>query len=184
MFRNLRRFVTGPAVIALSASLALTACNSDGTDGSGSGGAPNASPSTALSSSALATFTQYTGSTAGRATQAPIRVGFVNTETGPGAFPEYTIAITAAVRLLNEQLGGVKGRPLELDLCHPQDAAHAEQCAQRFAADPAMVGVLHGAVDSDTTAFHRTLSPKLPLLGGLPLQPAEDRKSTRLNSSH
>src|SRR5690349_22804348 len=44
---------------------------------------------------------------------------------------------------------------LELDTCHPQDAAQAEQCAQRFAADPAMVAVLHG-----------------------------DRKSTRLNSSH
>src|SRR5688572_24435660 len=138
MFRILRRLLTGPAVIALSASLALTACNGDGTDSSG-GPAPKASPSTPLSASALATFTQYTGSTAGRATQAPIRVGFINSETGPGAFPEYTVAMTDAVRLLNEQLGGVKGRPIELDLCHPDDPAQAEQCAQRFAADPAMV---------------------------------------------
>jgi branched-chain amino acid transport system substrate-binding protein len=171
MFRNLPRLITLPAVIALSASLALAACGGDGTDAGGP--APKTSESAALTASALATFTQYTGSTAGRATGAPIRVGFINTENGPGAFPEYTVAITDAVRLLNEQLGGIKGRPVELDKCHPQDAAQAEQCAQRFAADPTIIAVLHGAVDSDTTAFHRTLSPRLPLLGGLPLQPAD-----------
>jgi branched-chain amino acid transport system substrate-binding protein len=174
MFRNLRRWMSASAVIALSASLALTACNSDGTDGDDLRIAPRAAASKGpLSAAALATFTQYTGSTAGRATGAPIRVGFINTETGAGSFPEYSVAMKDAVRLLNEQLGGVKGRPIELDLCHPGDAAQAEQCAQRFAADPSVLAVMHGALDSDTTAFHRVLSPRLPVLGGLPLQPAD-----------
>ena len=168
MFRNLRRWITAPAVIALSASLALTACNGDVDE---PGVAPRASESKApLTPATMSTLTQYTGTPAGRATGEPIRIGFVNSETGAGAFPEYTIAMTDAVRLLNEQLGGIKGRPVELEKCHPEDAAQAEQCAQKFAADPAIVAVLHGAIDSDTTAFHRVLSPKLPLLGGLPLQ--------------
>ena len=33
--------------------------------------------------------------------------------------------------------------------------------------------MLHGAIDADTAPFHRVLSPKLPVLGGLPLQPAD-----------
>lgn len=171
MFRNMRRWMTAPAVIALSASLSLTACYGDGTDGGELGVAPRTSGSrSSLSAAAVATLTQYTGSQAGPATGAPLRIGFVNSETGAGAFPEYTAAMTDAVKLLNEQLGGIKGRPIELERCQPEDAAQAERCAQKFAADPAMVAVLHGAIDSDTTAFHRVLSPKLPLLGGLPLQ--------------
>lgn len=168
MFRNLRRWIAAPAVIALSASLALTACNGDS---GGPGAAPTAGASrTGLTAGTMSTFTRYTGSQAGRATGEPIRLGFVNSENGAGTFPEYTVAMTDAVRLLNEELGGIKGRPVELEKCHPDDAAQAEQCAQKFAADPTLVGVLHGAIDSDTAAFHRVLSPKLPLLGGLPLQ--------------
>jgi branched-chain amino acid transport system substrate-binding protein len=163
--------MAAPAVIALSASLALTACNGDGTGDGDLGVAPRASGSkAALTPAAMATFTQYTGSQAGRATGTPIRLGFVNSETGPGAFPEYTVAMTDAVRLLNEELGGIRGRPVELVTCHPEDPAQAEQCAQKFVDDPAIVAVLHGAIDTDTTAFHRVLSPRLPLLGGLPLQ--------------
>ncbi|GAA1035807.1 hypothetical protein GCM10009557_44790 [Virgisporangium ochraceum] len=174
MFRNLRRWISAPAVIALSASLMLTACNGDGTDGGDLAVAPRSTDGGGtLSPATLATFTQYTGSTAGRATGQPIRLGFVNTENGPGSFPEYTIAVTDAVRLLNEQLGGVKGRPIELDLCHPDDAGQAEQCAQKFTADPTIAAVLHGAIDASTAPFHRVLSPKLPVLGGLPLQPAD-----------
>lgn len=174
MFRYLRRSITLPAVIALSASLGIAACGNAGTDGGDLGGPkPTATGSTTLTPASLATFTQYTGSTAGRATQAPVRLGFINTETGPGSFPEYTAAMTDAVRLLNEHLGGIKGRPVELEACHPQDAAQAEQCAQKFAADPSIMAVLHGAVDADTTGFHRVLSPKLPVLGGLPLQAAD-----------
>jgi branched-chain amino acid transport system substrate-binding protein len=173
MFRNLRQRIIAPTVIALCASVLMTACNSDGTDGAAPGGGRPSGSAGALTAPAMATFTKYTGSDPGRATRQPIRVGFINTETGPGAFPEYTTAAKDAVRLLNEQLGGVKGRPIELDQCHPQDAKQTEDCAQRFAADPSMVMVLQGALASDTTALHRVLTPKLPVLGGLPLSPAD-----------
>lgn len=56
-----------------------------------------------------------------RATGAPIRIGMINQETGAaGAFPELSRADEAAIAFINAELGGVNGRPLELDVCDTQ----------------------------------------------------------------
>ena len=52
------------------------------------------------------------------ATGAPVVVGFVNQENAPaGSFPELRLGAQAALRYVNEELGGAGGRPIQLATC-------------------------------------------------------------------
>ena len=77
-------------------------------------------------------FVDYTGNPSGPATGAPVKFGVVMSEFS------YHYQVDSAVKYLNEQAGGVGGRPIELDTC----IESLNVCADRFAADPALVAVL------------------------------------------
>ena len=64
----------------------------------------------------------------------PIRVGLLNQENSPaGSFPEARAAVEAAVRWVNEELGGVNGRPVELEVCVTDFTVERSQaCAQQM----------------------------------------------------
>jgi branched-chain amino acid transport system substrate-binding protein len=158
------------AVVAVTSIATLIAGCADAGPEVGLGGSTTstgASPKP-LSAAAVATMAQYTGVKPGPATLAPVKLGFVNTHTGPGAFPEYTLAATEAVRTVNESLGGIKGRPIELKMCHPEGTAQTQKCAQDFVADPATIAVLHGSTDTGVAGFQGILAPRIPVLGALP----------------
>jgi branched-chain amino acid transport system substrate-binding protein len=121
----------------------------------------------------MKTISQYTGVPSGKANGAPLRIGFVNTEGARGASQELTIAVEEAIRTVNEYLGGIKGRPIELKKCLPADVAQATQCAKTFVDDPAVVAVMQGTLDVDMSGFHATLGPKIPVMGSLPLSLAD-----------
>lgn len=83
----------------------------------------------------------------------PVTIGFVNMEGAPaGSFPEATAGAQAAVDHVNEDLGGVDGRPLQLETCATNGTPESSQaCAQRLvAAEPSAVvgGVDLGAESS------------------------------------
>jgi branched-chain amino acid transport system substrate-binding protein len=157
-------------VIAVTTVLtaALAACAGDEATDAGTGTTPNSPSATSMSRESLSTIAQYTGVPAGKAGGSPIKIGFVNADS-----QELTTATDEAVRAVNEQLGGVKGRPIQLVKCVVTKTEEAQQCAQQFVADPAMVAVLQGTIDVEVQGFHATLSPKLPVLGGLPLALAD-----------
>jgi ABC-type branched-subunit amino acid transport system substrate-binding protein len=157
-------------VIALVAVLtaATAACAGDEASNAGSGTQQSSPTASALSRESLSTVAQYTGVPPGKATGQPIKIGFVNADS-----QELTIATDEIVRAVNEQFGGVKGRPLQLVKCVVTKSEEAQTCAQQFVADPAMVAVVQGTMDVDVLGFHTTLSPKLPVLGGLPLAVAD-----------
>jgi branched-chain amino acid transport system substrate-binding protein len=108
------------AALVLALSLALTACNGGGDDGSEEpdGGSALQGP--------------------------PVVLGFVNMEGSPaGSFPEATTGAQAAVDHVNDELGGVDGRPLRLETCATNGTPESSQaCAQRLtsAAPSAVVG--------------------------------------------
>jgi branched-chain amino acid transport system substrate-binding protein len=158
------------AAIALVTTLtaALAACAGDDATDGGNGTPRNSPSSTSLSRESLSTVGQYTGVPPGKATGNPIKIGFVNADS-----QELTIATDEAIRAVNDQFGGVKGRPIQLVKCVVSKAADAQQCAQQFVADPAMVAVLQGTMDVEVQGFHAALSPKIPVLGGLPLALAD-----------
>ncbi|MGA9277996.1 ABC transporter substrate-binding protein [Ilumatobacter sp.] len=74
---------------------------------------------------------------AGEATGEPIKIGVQNLEGDPaGSFPEYSVAVQAAADYINAELGGLGGRPIEIELCKsivaPDDS---QRCANELSAD-------------------------------------------------
>ena len=72
----------------------------------------------------------------GEATGEPFVIGVQNLEGDPnGSFPEYTIAMEAAAEYVNTELGGLQGRPIELEICKsvvsPDDS---QRCANELSA--------------------------------------------------
>jgi branched-chain amino acid transport system substrate-binding protein len=73
----------------------------------------------------------------------PILIGFQNPKGDPaGSFPEYEAGITAAVKFINDKLGGVgsdpvagtPGRPIELAICSMAiNPADSQKCANELA---------------------------------------------------
>ncbi|MEO1060294.1 MAG: ABC transporter substrate-binding protein [Actinomycetota bacterium] len=66
----------------------------------------------------------------------PIRIGIQNPEGDPaGSFPEYSQAAQAAADYINAELGGLGGRPIELEICTmaitPDDS---QRCANELSA--------------------------------------------------
>ncbi len=80
-------------------------------------------------------FVDYTGNPTGPASGEPVKFGVV--------MPNYLFQIDLdhARSYLNEQAGGVGGRPIDLDFCQQP----LKDCADRFASDPAIVAVLENA---------------------------------------
>ena len=65
----------------------------------------------------------------------PILITLVNIEGTPvGSFPEIREGAEAAVKTINETMGGLDGRPFELDSCvHGLDPNEATACANEIA---------------------------------------------------
>ena len=117
-------------VAVAAAALALSACSEDeaAPDDTGS---PSSDANEAGMSEEEATewLLEYSGGTAGEADGEPYRIGFAHSNA---FFPEGEAAVDAALELVNSELGGVGGRPLELvtcDVATPQDGA---SCGARF----------------------------------------------------
>ena len=87
-----------------------------------------------------------------RATGRPLPVGMINMEDSPtGSFPEIRRDAEAAVKYVNEELGGVHNRPLQLEVCRTQGTAESSQaCANQLRAK-SPVAVL-GGIDLGASA--------------------------------
>lgn len=138
--------------IALVAALALTATGAaacGGDDDTTTAGAAGA-----------------TATTGGqRAEGEPIRVGFLNQEKGATAFPDFGAGARAASAHLNEDLGGVGGRPLELVECLSDGSPESSiDCANRFAEED-VVAVLQGIDFSGDAALPILEEAGIPLVG-------------------
>ncbi|MER5491507.1 ABC transporter substrate-binding protein [Streptomyces sp. NPDC002490] len=150
-----------PLALALSIGvcLALTACSSG--DGSAGAGAESAGST----SEAAAFYRDFTGAGEGKAQGEPITVGWVNLEGGDVSFPEVTESAEAAVALVNEELGGVGGRPIELRKCAIVTSEEQGQaCAQEMLNDDEIDLVIEGVAPIGTGAFHQTMAGRKPVI--------------------
>jgi branched-chain amino acid transport system substrate-binding protein len=98
-----------------------------------------------------------------------IVVGMVNQEDAPvGSFPEARQAAQAAVAHVNEDLGGVHGRPLRLEVCTTTGSPESSAaCANRLVAKHP-VAVL-GGVDLGAAASLPVFEKAaIPYIGGTP----------------
>lgn len=103
------------------------------------------------------------------ATGTPVVLGMVNQENTPVAsFPELSAAVQAAVSFVNDQLGGVGGRPIEVQVCNTNFSAEGSAgCGQRFA--EAGVPAVLGGIDVFGNAVDILAANGIPFVGGIPV---------------
>lgn len=99
----------------------------------------------------------------------PIKVGMMNTESGPAtAFPELTRGAEAGVEFINQELGGVDGRPIELVTCDVEFSGTGSlACGQRMV-EEGVVAVL-GGIDVFGDGIQVLQDNDIPLVGGIPV---------------
>lgn len=99
----------------------------------------------------------------------PIKLGMVNQEnTAAGSFPELSQAVQAAIEFVNTELGGVDGRPLELEVCNTNFSTEGSTaCAQQFV--EAGVPAVLGGIDVFGTAVETLAENGIPYIGGIPV---------------
>ncbi|MEY2523885.1 MAG: hypothetical protein QOJ66_2450 [Ilumatobacteraceae bacterium] len=102
-------------------------------------------------------FVDYTGNPVGPASGDPVKFGVV---MQPFA---YRFALDAAATYLNDHAGGVGGRPIDLDVCQQT----LLECADRYAADPAVVAVLENQWDGSKNVGNHFTDSMAGLLAGL-----------------
>jgi branched-chain amino acid transport system substrate-binding protein len=88
----------------------------------------------------------------------PVRLGALVPVSAPG-MSSYAAALRAAVRGVNAR-GGIKGRPVELELCDDGgDPSEAQACARQLAADNVIATV------GDSSGFSMVEGPILDAMG-------------------
>lgn len=142
--------------LALAASLALAipglaACGGGSGSSSGSGSTAPAATSTPTPAKV--------------ATGAPIKVGFLNQEKGAVAFPDFGSGARVARDYLDNQLGGIGGRPLRFVECQTDGSPETTiDCANRFV-EAHVVAVLEGIDFGSDAALPILKAAKIPLVG-------------------
>lgn len=104
----------------------------------------------------------------------PIKIGMINQENTPiGSFPELRLGAEAAVTFINEELGGVRGRPLELVPCITTFSVEKSQkCAQDLVQQDVIA--VTGGIDITSSGSMPVLEQnQMPYIGGVPVNFAE-----------
>jgi len=127
--------------------------------------APSEAP---VAQSTLDTALAYTGGTAGAASGDPIYIGYVNQEGGTPAFPEASNGARSAVWLINNFLGGIGGRPIELVECFVSKEEDGQKCAQEMLANDDVQVVVTGAMFNGSAPLLDGLKDKKPVILGNP----------------
>jgi branched-chain amino acid transport system substrate-binding protein len=115
------------------------------------------------------TIGQFVPAQPQRATGEPITIGMINQENTPaGSFPELSQAVRAGLEFINEQLGGVDGRPLQLEVCNTKFSAEGSTaCAQQLVQSG--VPVVLGGIDVFGNGIETLEANGVPFVGGIPV---------------
>ncbi|WP_375387579.1 ABC transporter substrate-binding protein [uncultured Amnibacterium sp.] len=144
----------------------LAGCTGTSTPG------PSSTGSGSFSAASIATIADYTGSKPGKADPklSPVTWGYVNQQGGAASYPQYTVAMTGLVKMVNDQLGGIGGHPLKLDTCFVVSSDEDGQtCGQQFVNDKAIQAIVQFPLISGSDAFHKIIDPSgIPLFGAVP----------------
>jgi branched-chain amino acid transport system substrate-binding protein len=93
----------------------------------------------------------------------------INQENTPaGSFPELSQADEAAIAFVNDQLGGVDGHPIELEVCNTKFSAEGSTaCGQQFVS--AKVPAVLGGIDVFGNSIDVLRDNGVPFVGGIPV---------------
>lgn len=105
---------------------------------------------------------------------APIELGLINTENSPaGNYVDNRKGAEAAIKYVNAELGGVNGRPLEVETCITDGSPESSiGCANKFA-QAKKLAVMPGIDFGAAAAVPIYTQNNIPYVGGLFVSPAE-----------
>src|SRR4051794_18898003 len=136
------------AVVAAGAMIGVAAC---GGDNSSSSSSTTAVGTTAAPTSAAGTAAPAAGGGGATTTvtpqkadpsKPPVVVGFHNLEGGALSLPEIRQAFLSGINYVNEELGGINGRPMKAETCNLDVAPESSvNCANQFVEKRVVVAV-------------------------------------------
>ncbi|MCZ7526711.1 MAG: ABC transporter substrate-binding protein [Acidimicrobiia bacterium] len=139
-------------------ALVAAACGDDDDDGDGGG----------------ATATTAAEGGGEQATGEPIVIGMINQEDSPaGSFPEQSASAMAAAEYINNELGGVDGRPLQIDLCTTVGTPESSQTCANEMVEKGVVLVTSGTDFGTSASIPIMEQNDMLYVGGVPLLPPE-----------
>lgn len=150
----MKRTVVPIAALSLAALLGVAGCGSSSQ--SSSHGSSTATGGRAPSVAGIA------------ATGSPLRIGYINTESGPLANTDLTAGVTAAVKYINGSLGGVHGHPIVIDECQTQSTPETSAACGAQLATAGVVAVVGGSDQAADSSIPPLAQAKIPYFATQP----------------
>jgi branched-chain amino acid transport system substrate-binding protein len=97
----------------------------------------------------------------------PVKIGYINGQGGPVNFnfPQSTSVVRAGVKMVNAELGGVHGHPVELSECFwAQAEEEGIRCGQQMVNDKVKT-IIFGFVTVPNQAIYSTVRGTIPITG-------------------
>jgi branched-chain amino acid transport system substrate-binding protein len=175
----------GLLVVALvSIALFAAACGDDDDESAPSGGGGgNASDTSSGDQSggageqSVTNYVDYVGGTAGKAdpSKSTIYIGWLNQEGGQQEIgADATDGADLAVKVANEQLGGIDGHPVALKKCFIKNAEEeGTTCGQKLGNDKDVSAINVGGVAIGIQPFYSTIGGKKPVIVGVAVTPVD-----------
>ncbi len=147
--RNTMLTLCAGAVLAVGVSACGSSSSSSSSSAAGAGSGTTASTSSAggqLSAADIKVAHAYVGGTIGaKATKSPIKIGVVVGNVGATGQPYLAADYRNAAHIINDDLGGISGHPIDLVQCDFGGTAQQGQiCGSQFANDSSIKAVLFG----------------------------------------
>jgi branched-chain amino acid transport system substrate-binding protein len=110
---------------------------------------------------------------AAQAKGSPIKMGLINQENDPaGDFTPVDVGLTAAVKYINDSLGGIAGRPIVIDKCITSSTANGDTCAEQMVHDHVLM--VAGGVNLTGSEIYPVLKKAgIPFIGEAAVSPAD-----------
>jgi branched-chain amino acid transport system substrate-binding protein len=140
--------------------------------------ATSTSPATTTSSGEVTNFPQYVGGS-GQANPSlsPVTIGWVNEQGGPPSetFPQATLAAQATVKMINDELGGVHGHPVQLSTCfNAAVEAQGTTCGEQMLNNKSVEVIAEGIDAVGNASMYGVLNGAISTLIGVSADPADD----------
>jgi branched-chain amino acid transport system substrate-binding protein len=174
------------ALAILIVAALVAACGSDDDNGGGSTTAANtgtaaAKPSTSSGGGAgaksVTDYQAYVGGTAGKAdsSKSTVYIGWVNQQGGQQEIGgAATDGADLAVKLVNEQLGGIDGHPVALKKCFIKNAEEeGTTCGQRLGNDKSVSAIVLGGIAIGIQPFYSTIAGRKTVVTGVAATPID-----------
>jgi branched-chain amino acid transport system substrate-binding protein len=165
--------------------LFVAACGDDDDDAQPSGGGgDNAADSGGggdqsggAGEQSVTNYVDYVGGTAGKAdsSKSTIYIGWLNQEGGQQEIgADATDGADLAVKVANEQLGGIDGHPVALKKCFIKNAEEeGTTCGQKLGNDKDISAINVGGVAIGIQPFYSTIGGKKPVIVGVAVTPVD-----------